>query len=136
MDDLDRRDTMKAIVQDTCGSPDVLPLSEIDTPVIGDDEVLVRVHAAGVDQGVWPLTAGLPYLTRAGCARWRHERRIEPRRQSPAQSWHRPDRSPRRTPEYSANVTHSAVYVIAFCLFGAHAVGQGPEEPHDEGASA
>ena len=45
---------MKAIVQDTYGSPDVLPLSEIDTPVNGDDEVLVRVHAAGVDQGAGP----------------------------------------------------------------------------------
>jgi NADPH:quinone reductase-like Zn-dependent oxidoreductase len=55
---------MKAIVQDTCGSPDVLPLSEIDTPVIGDDVVLVRVHAAGVDQGVWHRIAGLPYPIR------------------------------------------------------------------------
>jgi alcohol dehydrogenase-like protein len=55
---------MKAIVQDTYGSPDVLQLSEFDTPVIADDEVLVRVHAAGVDQGVWHLMAGLPYLTR------------------------------------------------------------------------
>src|SRR3989442_1719855 len=55
---------MKAIVQDTYGSPDVLELREIDTPVVGDDEVLVRVHAAGVDQGVWHLMAGLPYLMR------------------------------------------------------------------------
>src|SRR6266540_1249332 len=55
---------MKAIVQDTYGSPDVLQLREIDTPVVGDDDVLVRVHAAGVDQGVWHLMAGLPYLVR------------------------------------------------------------------------
>src|SRR2546428_9097438 len=55
---------MKAIVQDTYGSPDVLQLREIDKPVVGDDEVLVRVHAAGVDQGVWHLMAGLPYLIR------------------------------------------------------------------------
>jgi NADPH:quinone reductase-like Zn-dependent oxidoreductase len=55
---------MKAIVQDTYGSPDVLQLREIDKPVVGDDEVLLRVHAAGVDQGVWHLMAGLPYLTR------------------------------------------------------------------------
>src|SRR5215210_214954 len=55
---------MKAIVQDTYGSPDVLELREIDMPVIGGDEVLVRVHAAGVDQGVWHLMAGLPYLVR------------------------------------------------------------------------
>ncbi len=56
--------TMKAIVQDMYGSPDVLELREIDKPVVGGDEVLVRVHAAGVDQGVWHLTAGLPYLVR------------------------------------------------------------------------
>lgn len=55
---------MKAIVQDTYGSPDVLELREIDKPMVGDDEVLVRVHAAGVDQGVWHLMAGLPYLVR------------------------------------------------------------------------
>ncbi len=55
---------MKAIVQDTYGSPDVLKLREIDKPKVGDDEALVRVHAAGVDRGVWHLMTGLPYLTR------------------------------------------------------------------------
>jgi NADPH:quinone reductase-like Zn-dependent oxidoreductase len=55
---------VKAIVQDRYGSPDVLQLREIDPPVIGEDEVLVRVRAAGVDQGVWHLMAGLPYLMR------------------------------------------------------------------------
>ena len=55
---------MKAIVQDKYGSPDILQLREIDRPTVGDDEVLVRVHAAGVDQGVWHLMAGLPYLLR------------------------------------------------------------------------
>ena len=55
---------MKAIVQDTYGPPDVLELREIDKPVAADDEVLVRVHAAGVDQGVWHLMAGMPYLVR------------------------------------------------------------------------
>jgi len=56
--------TMKAIVQDKYGSPDVLELRDIDTPVVGDDDVLVRVHAAGVDPGVWHLMTGLPYLVR------------------------------------------------------------------------
>jgi NADPH:quinone reductase-like Zn-dependent oxidoreductase len=55
---------MKAIVQDTYGGPEVLELRDIDKPVVGDDDVLVRVHAAGVDQGVWHLMAGLPYLVR------------------------------------------------------------------------
>jgi len=57
---------MKAIVQDTYGSPDVLELSDIDTPVVEHDDVLVRVHAAGVDRGVWHLMTGLPYLVRLG----------------------------------------------------------------------
>ena len=57
--------TMKAIVQDEYGeAEDVLRLAEIDRPEIGDDEVLLRVHAAGVDRGVWHLMTGLPYLLR------------------------------------------------------------------------
>src|SRR6266498_4637075 len=59
-----RRATMKAIVQDTYGTPDVLELRDIDKPVVGDDDLLVRVHAAGVDAGVWHLMTGLPYLMR------------------------------------------------------------------------
>jgi NADPH:quinone reductase-like Zn-dependent oxidoreductase len=55
---------MKAIVQDTYGAADVLELREIDQPVPTDDEVLVRVRAAGVDAGVWHLMTGLPYLVR------------------------------------------------------------------------
>jgi NADPH:quinone reductase-like Zn-dependent oxidoreductase len=55
---------MKAIVQDSYGSTDVLELREIDKPKIADDEVLVRVRAAGVDRGVWHLMTGLPYPIR------------------------------------------------------------------------
>lgn len=55
---------MKAIVQDTYGSADVLELRDIDLPEIANDQVLVRVHAAGVDRGVWHLMAGLPYPIR------------------------------------------------------------------------
>jgi NADPH:quinone reductase-like Zn-dependent oxidoreductase len=45
-----RETTMKAIVQDTYGTPDVLELRDIDRPVPSDNEVLVRVHAAGLDR--------------------------------------------------------------------------------------
>ena len=56
---------MKAIVQDRYGSPDdVLQLREIDKPVAGDDEVLVRVRAASVHPDVWHLLTGLPYVLR------------------------------------------------------------------------
>lgn len=56
--------TMRAVVQDGYGEADVLRLAEIDRPTIRDDEVLVRVRAAGVDQGAWHLMAGLPYPIR------------------------------------------------------------------------
>jgi NADPH:quinone reductase-like Zn-dependent oxidoreductase len=55
---------MKAVVQGTYGSPDVLELTDIGRPVVGDGDVLVRVHAAGVDPGVWHLMTGMPYLVR------------------------------------------------------------------------
>jgi NADPH:quinone reductase-like Zn-dependent oxidoreductase len=55
---------MKAIAQDAYGPPEVLALREIDRPAVGEDEVLVRVHAAGLDQGVWHLMAGMPYMVR------------------------------------------------------------------------
>ena len=56
---------MRAIVQDVYGeAEEVLRVAEIDRPTIGDDEVLVRVHAAGVDRGTWHIMAGLPYPLR------------------------------------------------------------------------
>src|ERR687898_338005 len=58
------QNSMKAIVQDEYGSPDVLELRDIDIPEIGDEEVLVRVHAAGVGRDVWHVMAGLPYPIR------------------------------------------------------------------------
>jgi NADPH:quinone reductase-like Zn-dependent oxidoreductase len=57
---------MQAIVQDRYGTADVLELKEIDRPPVGDDEVLVRVRAAGVHQGDWHLMTGLPYIARLG----------------------------------------------------------------------
>jgi NADPH:quinone reductase-like Zn-dependent oxidoreductase len=56
--------TMKAIIRDTYRSPDRLELSDIDKPHVGPDDVLLRVHAAGVDQGAWHLVTGLPYPVR------------------------------------------------------------------------
>lgn len=55
---------MKAIVNDTYGPPKVLRLDHVDTPVPADDQVLVRVEAAGVNRGDWHATTGLPYIVR------------------------------------------------------------------------
>ncbi len=56
---------MKAIVQDAYGEPEaVLKFEEIAKPVVKDDEVLVRVHAASVHVGDWILVRGVPYIAR------------------------------------------------------------------------
>jgi NADPH:quinone reductase-like Zn-dependent oxidoreductase len=55
---------VQAIIQESYGSADVLRLAVIDRPVVGLDQVLVRVHAAGVDFGVWHLMTGIPYAVR------------------------------------------------------------------------
>jgi NADPH:quinone reductase-like Zn-dependent oxidoreductase len=55
---------MKAIMQDRYGSADVLELREVAAPAFGDDEVLVRVRAAGCGPDVWHMTTGEPYFMR------------------------------------------------------------------------
>jgi NADPH:quinone reductase-like Zn-dependent oxidoreductase len=55
---------MKAIVQNEYGSPDVFELKEIDKPVVKDDDVLVRVHAAALHAGDYFAMRGVPYLVR------------------------------------------------------------------------
>jgi NADPH:quinone reductase-like Zn-dependent oxidoreductase len=58
---------MKAIIQDRYGeAEEVLRLAEIDRPSPVKGEVLIEVHAAGVDRGVWHLMTGLPYPVRLG----------------------------------------------------------------------
>jgi NADPH:quinone reductase-like Zn-dependent oxidoreductase len=56
--------SMKTIVQDEYGSPDVLKLKDIGKPETKDNEVLVHVHAAGVNPGDWAIMSGLPYIAR------------------------------------------------------------------------
>jgi hypothetical protein len=45
------KNTMKAFVRAQYGPPSVLELEDVDSPVLMDDEVLVRVHAASLNQG-------------------------------------------------------------------------------------
>lgn len=56
--------TVRAIVQERYGDADTLHLSHIATPEIEDHEVLLRVHAAGLDRGTWHLMTGKPYVMR------------------------------------------------------------------------
>jgi NADPH:quinone reductase-like Zn-dependent oxidoreductase len=55
---------MKAIVYHRYGSPDVLELQEIEKPIIKDDQVLVKVHAASVNWLDWHFLTGTPFLAR------------------------------------------------------------------------
>jgi NADPH:quinone reductase-like Zn-dependent oxidoreductase len=55
---------MKAITQRSYGGPEVLRLEELDTPAVGDDQVLVRVHAASVNPYDWHFMRGIPYVMR------------------------------------------------------------------------
>ena len=56
--------TMRAITYDHYGSADVLALTDVARPVPSENQVLMRVHAAGVERGAWHMMTGKPYLGR------------------------------------------------------------------------
>jgi NADPH:quinone reductase-like Zn-dependent oxidoreductase len=55
---------MRAMIYTKYGLPDVLRLEEIPKPAAGDDEVLVKVHAASVNSWDWDLLRGIPFVNR------------------------------------------------------------------------
>ena len=55
---------MKAMVYTEYGPPDVLHLEEVQNPTPGDDEVLVKVHAASVNAADWHILRADPFLAR------------------------------------------------------------------------
>jgi len=55
---------MKAIVYKKYGPPDVLQLREVAKPVPGDNEVLVKVHAASINDWDWGALRGKPFVNR------------------------------------------------------------------------
>jgi NADPH:quinone reductase-like Zn-dependent oxidoreductase len=55
---------MKAIVQDRFGGAEVLELRDVPDPVVGENDVLIEVRAAGCGPDVWHLMEGKPYLAR------------------------------------------------------------------------
>jgi len=55
---------MKAVVMDRYGTPDVLELRDVARPTPKADEVLVRVHAASVNDWDWELMQGTPWVNR------------------------------------------------------------------------
>jgi NADPH:quinone reductase-like Zn-dependent oxidoreductase len=61
----DHKNTMKTIVHERYGRPDVLEFRDVDKPVVEDDRVLVRVHASSVNPVEWYGVTG-PYFARIG----------------------------------------------------------------------
>ena len=55
---------MKTIVYHNYGSPDVLSCEEIDKPIPGDNEILIKVRAASVNPLDWKMMTGGPYIVR------------------------------------------------------------------------
>jgi NADPH:quinone reductase-like Zn-dependent oxidoreductase len=57
---------MKAVVYTRYGEPGVLRLTEVGTPVPGDDQVLVKVHAVSLNASDWEVLRGRPLYSRIG----------------------------------------------------------------------
>ena len=55
---------MKAVVYRCYGAPEVLRFEDVAKPTPGDDELLVKVHAAAVNPLDWHYMRGTPYLVR------------------------------------------------------------------------
>lgn len=62
-------DTMKALVYDRYGPPDVLRVEEVELPKPKSHEVLVAVGAASVNSWDWDLMRGKPFMNRIGAFR-------------------------------------------------------------------
>jgi NADPH:quinone reductase-like Zn-dependent oxidoreductase len=57
---------MKAVVYTRYGPPAVLRLTDVDTPVPKDNEVLVKVHAVSLNASDWETLRGKPLYSRIG----------------------------------------------------------------------
>ena len=55
---------MRAIVYEGFGSPEILRCQDVEKPVPGENEVLVKVRAASVNPLDWKLMKGGPFLVR------------------------------------------------------------------------
>jgi len=68
---------MKAVVYHNYGSPDVLKCEEVEKPSVGDDQVLIKVHAASLNALDWHLMSADVFLLRlmgGGLFKPKHQR--------------------------------------------------------------
>jgi NADPH:quinone reductase-like Zn-dependent oxidoreductase len=55
---------MKAVVFTKYGTPDGLELKELGKATPKDDEVLIKVHAASINDWDWCILQGIPFVNR------------------------------------------------------------------------
>ena len=67
---------MRAVVYDRYGPPEVLRLEEVERPVPGEDEILVKVHATTVNRTDCRWRSAKPFLTRYFIGLLRPKRKI------------------------------------------------------------
>ena len=108
--------TMRALVQDRYGPAEALRSARITRPEIADHEVLVQVHAAGVDQGTWHLMTGRPNLMRAMGSASAGRRTGSPAWTSPARLVHgagRDERGQDQGPQLPVDAAGDIAFVFA-----------------------
>ena len=62
---------MKAIRFRSYGSADLLELEEIEKPKPADNEILLRVHAASINEWDWAMLRGVPFANRISAGLFR-----------------------------------------------------------------
>jgi len=67
---------MRAVVYDRYGPPEVLRLEDVERPVPGEDEILVKVHATTVNRTDCGWRSAKPFLTRYFIGLLRPKRKI------------------------------------------------------------
>lgn len=55
---------MKAVTARCYGSPDILEFADVEKPVPGEKDILIKVHAASVNPLDWHYMRGTPYVLR------------------------------------------------------------------------
>jgi NADPH:quinone reductase-like Zn-dependent oxidoreductase len=67
---------MRAVVYDRYGPPEVQRLEDVEPPVPGDDEVLVKIHATTVNRTDCGWRSAKPFFTRVFTGLLRPNRKI------------------------------------------------------------
>ena len=67
---------MKAVVFSAYGSLDGLHLVDVEKPVPGDNEALIKVHAASINDWDWAIIQGVPFVNRMETGLFKPKKRM------------------------------------------------------------